>query len=346
MFISIFIFLNSFTYSQNISEKNSSNQVSILFDNQNILPLKLSYSNKEIKRKTNDSTYIKTTILYGTDGDIWNELNVEIRRRGNFRLKKCYYAPLKLKIKKSASKGTLFEGNKKLKLVLPCLTNSSNNDYILKEYMAYKLYEIISSYYFSTRLLDITYLEINGKKTKSHSLKGILIEDDKKVAKRLGGNLIKRNTHPLNQDPITSVQNCFFQFMIGCTDFSTAFQHNQKLLYVNNIIVPIPYDFDMSGLVSPIYAVFSGEEDENLGLSSVEERLYRGFKRNPSIIKQVRNEFLTNESRIIEIVDSFEPDFDNQKEFSKARKYIIDFFKVMQNDILFKKEIINKLRSK
>ena len=41
-------------------------------------------------------------------------------------------------------------------------------------------------------------------------------------------------------DATTSVQNAFFQFMIGNTDFSTAYQHNGKLLYINKLIIPLP----------------------------------------------------------------------------------------------------------
>ncbi len=334
------------TYSQSVNNISQSNQVSELFKSQKLLSLKLNYSNKDLKKKTNDSTYLKTKLSYKTVDDTWNAIDVEIRRRGNFRLKNCYYAPIKIKVKKSNSKGTLFEGNKKLKLVLPCLKNNSKNDYILKEYIAYKIFEIISPYHFKTRLVAISYNENIGNKTKSHNLKGILIEDDKKIAKRHGGDIVKRSINPLNQDPITSVYNAFFQFMIGCTDFSTAYQHNQKLLFVDKKIIPIPYDFDVSGLVNPSYAIGSGEKSEILGLSSVTQRLYRGFKRNPAIIKQVRNEFINNKTKLIEVLDSLQQYFNNPKEFSVARNYIIDFFEVIENDIQFKKEITSKLRIK
>ena len=105
------------TYSQSVNNISQSNQVSELFKSQKLLPLKLNYSNKYLKKKTNDSTYLRTKLSYKTLDDTWNIIDVEIRKRGNFRLKNCYYAPIKIKVKKSNSKGTLFEGNKKLKLV-------------------------------------------------------------------------------------------------------------------------------------------------------------------------------------------------------------------------------------
>ena len=347
--VSVFIFLCTLSfyhsYSQNKDLSDPSAQVTQLFKNQDVLPLNLEYSNKDIKKKSNDSTYIKTNLSYQNDEGAWQELEIELRQRGNFRLKNCYYAPLKIKIKKSNSKGTLFEGNKKLKLVLPCLTYGNNNDYILKEYIAYKLFEGISDDHFKTRLATITYTEITGNRTKNHSLKGILIEDDKVLAKRSGGEIIERSIHPLNQDAIASVQNAFFQYMIGCTDFSTAYQHNQILLFNSNRIIPIPYDFDMSGLVNPIYAVVP-DENNNLGISSIRERLYRGFKREPSIIQQVRQEFLTNKIKLIQIIDDLEANFDDVTQFSEAKNYILDFFKIIENDVQFENEIINKLRTK
>ena len=36
--------------------------------------------------------------------------------------------------------------------------------------------------------------------------------------------------------------------MIGNTDFSQAYSHNVKLLYIDEQMLPIPYDFDMAGL--------------------------------------------------------------------------------------------------
>ena len=42
----------------------SQNEVNQLFQNDDILSLKLSYSNKDIQRKTNDSTYIETDLFW------------------------------------------------------------------------------------------------------------------------------------------------------------------------------------------------------------------------------------------------------------------------------------------
>ena len=166
------------------------------------------------------------------DGSSWKTFEVNLRARGNFRSAKCYFPPIKMKIKKANREGTLFSENKTLKLVLPCLQQKEKNDNIIQELLGYKFYEVFSPYHFKTRELDIEFEEPKGKKTKVYQLKGFLIEDDKKVAKRFDGKVFERYTHPLAMDATTSVQNTFFQYMIGNTDFSVAYQHNGKLLFV------------------------------------------------------------------------------------------------------------------
>ena len=339
----LFFLLFNHSFSQNIENTDLTKQVTKLFRNQEILQLKLGFSNKDIKKNTNDSTYIMTEISYKAEDETWKTLDVKLRVRGYFRKKTCYFPPIKIKIRKSVAKNTLLEGNKKLNLVLPCTKEKNKNDYIVKEYLAYKLYEIITPYHFITRLSSIDFTETKGDKAKMYDLKGVLIEDDKKIAKRFGGKILDRSVHPLSQDPLASVRNAFFQYMIGNNDFSTYAPHNEKLLFADKKIIPIPYDFDLAGLVNASYAVVSVIDDEPL-TSSVTERLYRGFKRDLTIIQQVRQEFIDNKTGFIEIIDSTEPFFDNPKQFSVAKKFLFGFFDIMEDDGLFEREIINELR--
>ena len=204
----------------------------LLYADQSPLEIKLSYSNKEMDRNTDDSTFIKTPMQFFHE-EKWSSMEVKLRARGNFRRNTCYFPPIKMKIKKDQRSGTIFDGNKSLKLVLPCKIESENNDNILQEFIAYKIYEKISPYHFKTRRVNVDFDEIRGKKTKNFKLKGFLIEDDKLVAKRHEGKVFERFVHPLGMEHTTSVQNALFQFLLGNTDFSVAYQHNGKLLYVD-----------------------------------------------------------------------------------------------------------------
>ena len=346
IFLFSFCLISNSSYAQEELQSSEPKPATKLFRSQEILPLKLSFSNKEIKKKTNDSTYINSTLSYFDEDSVWKELEIELRVRGLFRLNNCYFPPLKMKIKKSQREGTLFKGNKKLKLAVQCSPKKGTNDYIIKEYMAYKLYELISDYHYNVRLADIAFTEIKKSESKHFDFMGFFIEDTKKVAKRFDGNVMKRNVHPMAMDALESVHNSFFQYMIGNTDFSTYVQHNEKLLYVNKKIVPLPYDFDMSGLVDASYATISEANEEPLPISSVKERLYRGFKRDPNIIAQVRQEFLDKKDKSMAVIDGLEPLFESPKQFSTAKKYILKFYEVLEDDKLYRQEIINHLRTK
>lgn len=343
----IFYFLSTaICFAQEVGANKKLGKVSKLFLTDSVLPIKMNYSFKELRKNTNDSTYLNIDLSYEQVPGDWQSIPVRIRSRGNFRLKKCYFPPVKIRIKKAKAKGTLFKGNKELKLVLPCLLEKNADDNVIKELIAYKFYELASPYHFKTRLVDISLFEPKGNKIKEHQVKGFFIEDIKKVADRFGGEVLKRNVHPMQQETLSSIRNEFFQFMIGNTDYSSGYQHNEKLLFLNKNAVPIPYDFDMSGLCNTSYSVVSQIQGKELPITEVTERLYRGFKRNPAIMVQVKNEFLENQEKMLGIVDAHETYFKNPKEFIRCKKYIQEFFKILTDDNRFQREIMNRARTK
>ena len=335
MFFSACLLFYSVASAQIIQKSDS------LFNDQDILKIKLSYSNAEMRMDTDDTTFIKVNLEYYNNNK-WESLNVNLRARGNFRRSKCYFPPIKMRIKKSSAKGTLFEGNKNLKLVMPCLLKKEKNDNILQEFIAYKFYEKISPYYFKTRLVDIEFTEIKKKKTEVHNLIGFLIEDDKRVADRFEGKSFERYIHPKAMDDMTSVQNSIFQFMIGNTDFSVAYQHNGKLLYANKKIHPLPYDFDLCGLVDASYAIVNS----TLGISSVRDRKYRGFKRDESLLEKVREQIISKKNEFFQIVDSQKSKFEIPSEFESTNEFLTSFFDIIEEDKSFKKEVLQMMRTK
>jgi hypothetical protein len=334
--ISLIILLISFAgFSQKAMKSDA------LFSDQTPLEIKLGYSNKDMNRKTNDSTFIDTTLEF-LQNEKWSSLQVNLRARGNFRRNECYFPPIKMKIKKDQYQGTIFDGNKTMKLVLPCKLESENNDNILQEYIAYKIYERISPFHFKTRRVNIDFSEPKGKKIKKFALKGFLIEDDKRVAKRHEGKVFERYVHPMAMQHLTSVQNAFFQYLLGNTDFSVAYQHNGKLLYVNKEIIPLPYDFDMTGWVNPSYATVN----TTLGIKSVQDRKYRGFKREQQYFDEVRQQFLDQKADLMKMISSFEGEFSNQSEYENMFEFLKSFYDVLEDDSKFQKSIVEDSRTK
>lgn len=275
----------------------------------------------------------------------WDSLTVRLRARGNWRKKNCFLSPVKMEIRKKQRKDNLFKGNKKLKIVLPCRNNNDGHDYIIREYMAYKLYEEITPYHFKTRMLTIDYDEVRKRKDKSYALAGFVIEDISEVAKRNDGKKVKNKVHPLNQDDITSIQNDFFQFMIGNTDYSTTYQHNEKMIFIEGKnAIPVPYDFDMSGMVDPSYAVVSQIPGEEVDITDVKQRLFRGFQRDEALYQQVRQQYLDEKETFLKIIDGFEDDFNNPRNFTATRDYILEFFNILEDDAAFQRMVLDKAR--
>ena len=312
-----------------------------LYKDQTPLEIKLGYSNKDLNRNTDDSTFITTPMAYLHEGK-WSEIEVNLRARGNFRRNECYFPPVKMKIKKKQYSGTIFDGNKTMKLVLPCKIEKENNDNVLQEYIAYKIYEKISPFHFKTRRVDVDFTEPKGKKSKSYQLKGFLIEDDSRLAKRFDGRVVEQFIHPMAMGGLTSVRHAFFQYLIGNTDFSVSFQHNGKLLYTNKEFLPLPYDFDMTGWVDPSY----GFGNPTLGLSSLSERVYRGFKRDNELMNTVRTQFIDSKAEIVKLVSSYKEEFDNASEFDKMFGFMQEFFETIEDDGKFQKSILDKARTK
>lgn len=314
-----------------------------LFSSDNPLKLKLQYSIKDLRKKTNDSTYVPSSILVQNSKG-WDSLPVKIRARGNFRRDHCYFVPVKLKIGKKAARGTALEGNKKLKLVLPCLMEAYKNDYVLKEYLAYSLFELISPYHYHTRLADIEFLEEKGGRIKRHLLKGFLIEDSDGVEKRLDGKEVERAVHPMQQDALNAIRNDLFQFMIGNTDYSTKAGHNEKLFYLDTKYICLPYDFDMSGLVNASYANVSNVQNLSKSVTEVTQRVYKGYKRDRSLVEQVRSEYLNKEVEILDKLHELEKDFEDEQQYRAAELFLIRFFNILKNDGKFEKEIVDRAR--
>ena len=323
--------------SQTTSQAESLLEEKRLFEQSDLLSVKLEYSSKALKKETNDSTFIDSELVYRMENTDWKTLNLKMRARGNFRKKSCYFTPLKLKIKKAEAKGTIFKGEKQLKMVLPCLNETDKDDNIIKEYIIYKMFEVVSPYYFSTRLLDVEFLDTKNKRPKSYNFKGFFIEDDSKVAKRLNAKVGKRKYHPESVDGLGAVRNAMFNFMVGNTDFSVKHLHNTKVLYVDKKFVPVPYDFDMAGFVNASYSVVTQTRKVKLPIDDVTKRYYMGYQRDYKLFEQVRQEFKAHKQNLLAIINAHQSYFENNSNYITATHYIEDFFRILANEAIFKK---------
>lgn len=318
-----------------------SNDITPLFSQEKPLDIKLRFSVKDVKAIKVDTVYTASVLHFKT-GDSWDSIKVDIRARGNFRRANCYFPPLRVKIKKDDAKGTVFEGNKSLKLVLPCKSAKEGN-LIYREYVCYQMYEPITKYTFNTRLVNISFTDLSNKKMVNVAVPGFFIEDDDIVAKRHNGEVVERKINPLMLADSMSVRHDIFQYMIGNTDWSTAFGHNAKLIQLNSNrkLIPLTYDFDMAGFVDAPYA----EVNETLGIASVKDRLYRGFCRPEPLVQAIRQEYIANEKAIMGAIEVNQSLFD-PKEYVGMTKFMGDFFNTLKDNGKFKSNVIDVCRTK
>lgn len=313
-----------------------------LFKTDEPLPIKMAFSVKDLKKNTNDSTFMDSFLMLESSPGQWDTIPLEMRTRGNFRLDNCYYPPIRIKFKKKQIDGSVFEKNKSLKLVMPCQKSKGADSFIGKEFLAYQLLEDITQYYFETRLVKIKFTNLDDKKSEEVELLGFLIQDDDEVADRFEGKIVEgRKIPPSFMQDTATVRQDFFQFMIGNTDFSTLFLHNQKVLQMpDDTIIPLAYDFDMCGLVNPPYA----QVNTQLGIKSITDRLYRGFCRDEAFLQMIRQEFLAKEEQFWETVDRQQP-YISDVDMKMSKSFLKGFFDVLRNDRLFNEKVVKACRS-
>ena len=132
--------------------------------------------------------------------------------------------------------------------------------------------------------------------------------------------------------------------MIGNTDYSTKAGHNEKLFYLDTKYICLPYDFDMSGLVNASYANVSNVQNLSKSVTEVTQRVYKGYKRDRSLVEQVRSEYLNKEVEILDKLHELEKDFEDEQQYRAAELFLIRFFNILKNDGKFEKEIVDRAR--
>jgi hypothetical protein len=202
------------------------------------------------------------------------EVPVGARTRGIWRLKNCEFPPARLAIKGKTSKGTIFHGLEKPKLVSYCRDNDEYEQYLLQEFQLYRIYRLLTPASHQVRLVRMTYADSGSG--RQHAVRWAFIaEDPGQLARRMGGIIIKtEGGGPDDFDPESIAIAYVFQYMIGNTDFSFNRLHNTEIVASGEgKLVPIAYDFDFAGAVNARYAT----ADPRLNLHSVRERRYRGY---------------------------------------------------------------------
>jgi hypothetical protein len=251
---------------------------------------------------------------------------IQIRTRGHSRRnpRTCSFAPLRLEFDKPTMKGTVFAGHNAIKLGTHCRETDDYEQYVLREYAVYKVFNRLTPRSFRARLARVTYISDRNKRTIGVR-HGLLIEDDDDVAERMLGRIVSVPGVPFRAlDLETLTRMTIFEFMIGNTDYSAAAQHNVRLVQTREgRRFPVPYDFDYSGLVDAVYSV----PDKRLGIADVRDRLYRGPCRTVEEFEPFFAEFRAARADILNIYATLPGMSDGYRR--EAARYLDEFYRLI-----------------
>jgi hypothetical protein len=253
---------------------------------------------------------------------------VSINARGHLRrmVRTCDYVPLRIEFAKKDVKGTVFARQDALKLVVQCAGGDEYEQYVLREHLAYRLFNVITSRSFRARLARVTYVDAaSGKTTGTRA--GIFLEDETSVARRLEGRIVelpRLRFEDLDMDTLMPMM--IFEYMIGNTDYSIYALHNVRIVQrPDKSLHPIPYDFDVSGIVNPPYGIPA----RGLMLKSITERLYRGPCRRQELVDPIVANFVAKKDIVKALPDSI-PGLDRTAKL-EVRAFIDAFYGSIKN---------------
>lgn len=316
-----------------------------LFRSDDVLEITLSGELRALARDRKEVPERRPgTLSYaGPDGNPVT-LNVSLEPRGKSRRDRevCTFPPLWVHFDKAGVKDTLFAKQKRLKMVTYCRSPESFQDYVLKEYLAYRIFNRLTDTSFRVRLLRVRFAE-GGDERNPLVRYGFFIEHKQRLAKRLDKAVVEPEEpiSPARLEPQQAAIAELFQFVVSNTDFSFIAPpvddvccHNAILLGPDDAkeasaspagespvpYLPVPYDFDRTGLVDPP----NGAPAEELGQRSFRDRVYRGFCRDPVYLEVAVAATLNARSDIEALIRTQPGLGDRSRE--RALRYLADYY--------------------
>jgi hypothetical protein len=306
------------------------------FTKEEIVELTLSLPLEQVLKDRGASPVVHPALLSYRDAHATMQtLAVQVQVRGNRRKDPavCNFPPLLVKFPPPNGHNSLFGPVAELKLTTHC----QSDDYVLREYLVYKLYNVLTDLSYRVRLCRITYRDNSGRGSTSVHY-GFFLENTEAMARRNQAKVVPK---PLfigmdNLDQPATATMVIFQYMIGNTDWSVPYRHNIRLLArsLNTPPIPVAFDFDYSGLVMAPYAV----PPEQLGITSVRQRLFRGYDFPADTYAAVQGFFNARRAALYNVYLACP--FLSRDELEFATHYLDGFYKILTDSKDFERHIV------
>lgn len=268
-----------------------------LMNYKEVLQIELETDVENLQENRRFTDYQPASLRFKDATDEWQEWDLKVRIRGNYRRVHCSeMPPLKLNFKKSGLKAAGLSKHDDLKLVTHCIEDKQlAQDLLMREYLAYKMYNELTDNSFRVQLLKITYKDSKtGKKLKQW---GFVIEDTAQLKDRIDAEACEKclNSSLEDFDGDNAKLVAMYQYVVGNSDWDIRNGRNIKLLRQNDKIIAIPYDFDFTGVVNAPYAV----ANPNYQMKFVRDRIYLGFE---ELLAQMHNTLFYLEGKQEEMI--------------------------------------------
>ena len=301
----------------------------------NVSEITITSDFKQFKKSKDEGDYQAATIDFETENGDQINLEVEIRARGNKRKEICLYPPIKLKMGTIALNQLGVADEDEYKLVCQCEKGEEYQQMLLKEFMAYQLYNIVTENSFKTHLFKFN--RVDTKTGKTEVQYAFVIEKMNSLRNRLHAKKIEDslvNNHQLDRNSL--LRMCLFQYLIGNTDLGLNNQHNLKVAKKEDAAFFVAYDFDYSGLVNAPYAA----PPEIFPINRVSDRYFMFTGCDYEEISKEVNYMLEKEKDILDYCVNF--DLLSKSSQKKTQKYLTAFFDTLKNDKKVRREFIKK----
>lgn len=313
-----------------------------LFTEDTPLRLTLVFDIRSMLKNKMNPDYQTATLQYKDADSSLRELQIRVKPRGEFRRSYCAFPPLKLDFSKVPDADSGLKQLEDLKLVTHCKNSTLYEQYLLREYLVYKAYNLITPQSFRARLVEINYVDTDTARPAIRRY-GFLIENIADMAERNGTHVLKAEgvtQCQVNPDAMTRL--AIFQYMIGNLDWSVPANHNVRLLAPSprsnwTTPVPVAYDFDYCGLVSTSY---SAPPEAFSDLRSVQERKFMGRCCAMTNIEQHAGLFIEKKA---EILGLFENNTLLDERYRKQTvRFLNQFFAIIEDPRTVKSQLVHK----
>jgi hypothetical protein len=318
-----------------------------LFDSNDTLSITIEAPIRRLLRHRSSPEEYDAVLSYTDAAGVEHSLNFILTTRGRSRLELCKFPPLRLTFDPDDSVATVFESQRRLKMVTQCKQGSNGRNWVLQEFGIYRAYNAISDFSYRVRRLEVTFRDTDSKRWQRVQ-PAFLIESTSAAASRLQRKSIRpTQISPIQFSLIETTHNLLFQYLIANTDFSIRRGpsgeqccHNGRVLTVpdrQSDWVVLPYDFDRAGIINTDYAIPHGK----LPISRVTSRLYRGFCWQNSMLTQ--SIALFNEHRS-EITDALLPAGLGKTKRKRALHFVDRFYEIVNDPDQYEQKILDKCR--